>query len=97
MNKFALMLVVVAAPSQAGKLDDLSACMWRTMPASTEQYRTAEGLAEVEAFARATSQCEVRGNVNIKALKKAVAAARPAHIGEDSAKPAVFVQPKVQN
>jgi len=97
MKKLLLLLAAfAAAPAQAGKSGDLAACMWRTMPASTEQYRIADGMAEFEAFARATSQCDAKGNINLKALKKAVTTSRPAEIGKDTAEPAVFVQPKVQ-
>jgi hypothetical protein len=78
-------VAAMAAPAlAASKTDTLAACMWAKMPTTTAAFVESNGPSEFSLFMKAAAECDpADGTLNLKGLKKKLAATRPAAIGPD--------------
>ncbi|KTE35991.1 hypothetical protein ATE68_03700 [Sphingopyxis sp. H038] len=77
--------VAMAAPATAkGKMDALVECMWQESPTSTARYIDSQDKTkEAALFMRAVMPCGGSMNIDLKQLKKRLAATRPSEIRPD--------------
>ena len=78
--------VAIAAPANAkGKMDSLVECMWQEASTSTARYvDNQDKTKEAALFMRAMMPCSQGSmNIDLKQLKKRLAAARPSEIQPD--------------
>lgn len=77
--------MAMTAPATAkGKMDSLVECMWQEAPTSTARYiDNQDKTKEAALFMRAVMPCQGSMNIDLKQLKKRLAAARPSEIQPD--------------